>query len=308
MFSTCDMGGECRGGVRTGQLWKAGFAKAVRLRLNREAAPAIQCGNLMHSLARLACLSGWLLTLTVARAEDAPPLPELDLVLERMVERAQLEEPNDHDFKQRYQFRTIRLREEFNAKGRVTKRKERNRLNEPDLEAEPILYLRATKAEAGASLKLDERAAAEQLTSGKAFSRDDFPVDTKTLKRFDFTLQGRETLGDRTVLVLDFVPAKKQPSPSGLKERLINRAAGRIWVDEQDWAVAKADLHLSEPVSVLGGVIGVLRSFKYQFHRERTLEGLWYPARVDWRLEGRQLFSNKVVVSEERKEEVRKVR
>jgi hypothetical protein len=277
------------------------------LGLNREASPAIQCGNLMHSLARLACLSCWLLTLTVARAEDAPPLPDLDLVLERMIERAQLEEHNDHDFKQRYQFRTIRLREEFNAKGRVKKRKARDRLHEPDLESEPTLYLRATTDEAGASMELDERAAAEALTSGRAFSRSDFPVDKQTLKRFDFTLKGREALGDRTVLVLDFVPAKKQPSPSGLKERLINRAAGRIWVDEQDWAVAKADLHLSEPVSVLGGVVGVLRSFTYLFQRERTEEGLWYPARVDWRLEGRQLFSNKVVVSEERKEEARKV-
>jgi hypothetical protein len=261
----------------------------------------------MHSFARLACLSCWLLTLTVARAEDAPPLPDLEIVLERMIERAQLEEHNDHDFKQRYQFRTIRLREEFNAKGRVQKRKERNRLNEPDPEAEPTLLLRATRDEAGAPMELDERAAAEALTSGRAFSRADFPVDKQTLERFDFTLHGRETLGDRTVLVLDFVPAKKQPSPRGLKERLINRAAGRIWVDEQDWAVAKADLYLSEPVSVLGGVVGVLRSFTYLFQRERTEEGLWYPARVDWRLEGRQLFSNKVVVSEERKEEVRKV-
>jgi hypothetical protein len=277
------------------------------LGLNREASAAIQCGNLMHSFARLACLSCWLLTLTVARAEDAPPLPDLEIVLERMIERAQLEEHNDHDFKQRYQFRTIRLREEFNAKGRVQKRKERNRLNEPDPEAEPTLLLRATRDEAGAPMELDERAAAEALTSGRAFSRADFPVDKQTLERFDFTLHGRETLGDRTVLVLDFVPAKKQPSPRGLKERLINRAAGRIWVDEQDWAVAKADLYLSEPVSVLGGVVGVLRSFTYLFQRERTEEGLWYPARVDWRLEGRQLFSNKVVVSEERKEEVRKV-
>jgi hypothetical protein len=277
------------------------------LGLNREASAAIQCGNLMHSFARLACLSCWLLTLTVARAEDAPPLPDLEIVLERMIERAQLEEHNDHDFKQRYQFRTIRLREEFNAKGRVQKRKERNRLNEPDPEAEPTMLLRATRDEAGAPMELDERAAAEALTSGRAFSRADFPVDKQTLERFDFTLHGRETLGDRTVLVLDFVPAKKQPSPRGLKERLINRAAGRIWVDEQDWAVAKADLYLSEPVSVLGGVVGVLRSFTYLFQRERTEEGLWYPARVDWRLEGRQLFSNKVVVSEERKEEVRKV-
>ncbi len=262
----------------------------------------------MHSLARLACLITWLLMLSVARPEDAPPLPDLDLVLERMIERAQLEEHNDHDFKQRYQYRTIRLREEFNAKGRVQKRKERDRVNEPDLATEPTLYLRATKAEAGASMELDERAAAEAITSGRAFSRKDFPVDKQTLKRFDFTLNGRETLNDRTVLVLDFEPAKKQPSPRGLKERLINRAAGRIWVDEQDWAVAKADLHLSEPVSVLGGVVGVLRSFTYLFQRERTDEGLWFTARVDWRLEGRQLFSNKVVVSEERKEEVRKVR
>lgn len=245
------------------------------------------------------------LWLVSVRAEAVPNSHDLNVILQRVLERAQVEDQNYHDFKQLYHYRNIRVREEFNGKGRVTKRKARNRLNAP----EPATDLDPALLEAGNDGvpldSLDERAVAERITSGRAFSRSDFQVDPAMLERFEFTLVGREAIADRPVLVIDFVPSRHQPSARSLKDRLINRAAGRFWVDEEEWAVARAKLRLVEPVSVLGGLVGVLRSFDYEFLRERSPEGMWYISQVDWQLEGRQFLSNKVVVHHEHKEDVR---
>jgi hypothetical protein len=259
-------------------------------------------------LARISCLIIGLLAWSAVWAEGSAPLPSADFILERVVKRAQLEDRNDHDFKQLYGFSTFRLRQELDSKGRVKKRHERRRVNEPDLESEPVLYM-PRESEAGPQIdEMDEREAAALVTDGKAFSRSDFSMGKELLERFEFKPVGREAWEGRSVLVMDFEPANRRLPVRHLKDRLINRAAGRAWIDEEDWAVARVELRLTEPVKVLGGLVGVLRDFDYRLQRRRSHDGLWYTSHVDWRLEGRQVLVNKVVVSRERKEDVRRVR
>jgi hypothetical protein len=247
------------------------------------------------------------LWIAAARAEPATNPHDLNVILERVLERAQVEEQNYHDFKQLYHFRNIRVREEFDGKGRVTKRKARNGFNTPEPASEPDLAHPEARNDGVPLDSLDERAVAERITSGRAFSRSDFQVDPAMVQRFEFTLVGRDAIAGRPMLVVEFVPSRRQSSTRSLKDRLINQAAGRFWVDEEEWAVARAELRLAEPVSVLGGLVGVLRSFKYELLRERSPEGMWYISQVDWQLKGRLLLANKVVVHHEHKEDVRLV-
>jgi len=74
-----------------------------------------------------------------------------------------------------------------------------------------------------------------------------------------------------------------------------------VWVDEEDYALAQAQLHLTEPVTVLGGLVGVLRKFTYEFTRVRTPEGLWFARNMDWHLEGREVVINRIVDYHEQK-------
>ena len=92
--------------------------------------------------------------------------------------------------------------------------------------------------------------------------------------RFQFTLVGREVVNGRPALVLDFKPADKNLPVRNFKDHFINKAAGRIWVDKADYAIARADLHLTERVNVLGGLVGAVWKFTYSFDRERTADGL----------------------------------
>lgn len=241
-------------------------------------------------------------------AEPTQTSHDLNAILMRVLDRAKIEEHNYEEFKQRYYYRNIRIREEFDGKGRVTRQKVRNRQNSPDPVAQSGRAALDPTDDKVPLDSLDDRAVAERLTSGRAFSRNDFKVDPAMLNRFDFTLVGRDFIEGRPMFVIEFSPSPRQPSARSLKDRLINRAAGRFWVDEQEWAVARAELRLSEPVSVLGGVVGVLRSFNYELLRERSPEGMWYISQVDWQLEGRQFLVNKVVVHHEHKEDVRCIR
>ncbi|PYI86629.1 MAG: hypothetical protein DME26_08700 [Verrucomicrobia bacterium] len=141
---------------------------------------------------------------------------------------------------------------------------------------------------------------------GRAFEKNDFPLNADLLKRFQFTLAGREVVDGRTALRIDFKPVPGELPVHTLRDRFINKAAGRIWVDENEFALVKVDLHLTEPVNVIGGLVGAVRQCRYRFQRERTAEGLWFTKQVNWHLEGRQLFTSKIIDYDETRENVRK--
>ena len=88
---------------------------------------------------------------------------------------------------------------------------------------------------------------------GKALKVKDYSI-ANLMKRFQFTLVGRETLNGRTIFVVDFKPLSKDLPVNQFADKFINKAAGRIWVDAEDYAIAQAQVHLTEQVNVLGGM------------------------------------------------------
>ena len=78
-------------------------------------------------------------------------------------------------------------------------------------------------------------------------------------------------------------------------------------MDEADYVIAKADIHLTESVTVVGGLVGAVWKFNYGFNRERTADGLWFTRAVDWHLEGREVILRRAIDHHEAKTGVRKV-
>ncbi|MGZ5543390.1 MAG: hypothetical protein ACXWIU_01845, partial [Limisphaerales bacterium] len=93
---------------------------------------------------------------------------------------------------------------------------------------------------------------------------------------------------------------KKLPN-NNFKDRFINIAVGRIWVDEGDSALVKASLHLTEKVNVIGGVVGAVGKFTCTVDRERTADGLWFTRAMDWHLEGRAVLVRRTIDHHEEK-------
>jgi hypothetical protein len=225
-------------------------------------------------------------------ANTNTPLPTFAVVLPQVLQRAKDEGDNDRTFNERYRYARTKITEFRNSAGQLKKHDEKTDVHVPP--AAPPAPVTAANPK-----PIPEKTEAVSDTHsnvrGQQLKRSDFLLNEDLVNRFQFTIAGRESLNGRPALVIDFVPANKQWPERNLKERFINKAAGRIWIDAADYSLVKADLHLTQQVNVGWGLIGAVWKFNYGFERERTAEGLWFSHEVHWHLEGREVIVNRIV-------------
>ena len=233
------------------------------------------------------------------RAQDET-LPSIDLILKHVRTMANHEQGNDRLFRSRYAFVQVRTTRELDGKGRVRKEDSKQTRNNPSVR--PAAFKTATQSrEAGPS-------SGNKEATDKPFETDEFAINDDLLSRFDFSVVKRESLNGRSAIVVDFRPANKKLPTHNLKDRFINKTAGRVWVDEGDWMLAKIDFHLVDSVNVVGGLVGSVKAFNFQLDRQRTPDALWYVTDINWRLVGREFFSRKIMECEDHRSDIRKVR
>ncbi len=235
-----------------------------------------------------------------AETTNAVPLPTVDEVLRRLSVQAAKEADAERAFNQRYSYTRTRVTECRNNKGELKKREEEKSKHKPAIPPiEPVG--RAPSGEASVAQASDE-------AQGRRYKRKDFSINDELLGRFVFTLVRREVVKGRPALVLTFQPADRKLPEHDLKDRFINRIAGRVWVDEADYLMVRAQLHLTAPVNLLGGLVGAVHGFTCELNRERTGEGLWFTRALDWYLDGRKLFVRETIEHTERRTEVHPAR
>jgi len=226
-----------------------------------------------------------------ARSIEEPPLPQVDEVLKGVIKNAADEGENKRLFKSSYSYTRSKKMEFKNSRGVTKRTKAKTKQNAP-IRIEP-------------SDALDSEAKVDE--SKRPYEESDFPITEELLERFDYKLVRRELLNGRPALIVDFEPANKKLPEKGFKEKCLNRAAGRAWVDEKDLVVVKASLHLTRPLSVVGGLVGSLNKFQCDFVRKRTPEGLWFTSVMDWRLEGREVIVDRIIECHEETKDVKRV-
>lgn len=240
----------------------------------------------------------------------AKPLPTMDYLLQQVVARAvSQEDKNDNLFDMNYQYTRTRTWEYRNGAGELKSREEKCSVeNRPMRMAAWV----ASFAAANKPLPPPPIARNEPLSEthsnlhGKALKVKDYSIPN-IVKRFQFTLVGRDMLNGRPSLVVDFKPLNDHLPVNQFADIFINKAAGRVWIDEEDYAVAQGQLHLTQQVNVLGGIFGAVWKFNYQFTRLRTPEGFWFARSMDWHLEGREVVVNRIVDYHERKLDEQKI-
>jgi len=232
------------------------------------------------------------------------PLPPLDFLIQKAVTRAVTQEDtNDDLFAMSYQYNRTRIWEYRNSSGELKSREEKDTVeNKPQRMAAKAARLGIVKQPTPPPppAKAQPLSDTHSNIQGKALKVKDYSI-TDLVSRFHIQLVRRELLNGRPSLVVDFQPASDDLPVHTFADKFINKAAGRVWVDEEDYALAQAQLHLTEPVTVLGGLVGVLRKFTYEFTRVRTPEGLWFARNMDWHLEGREVVINRIVDYHEQK-------
>jgi hypothetical protein len=238
-----------------------------------------------------------------ASLTGAKPLPTVDFLLQQVVARAvNKEDTNDNLFNLNYQYTRTRTWEYRNSRGELRSREEKSSLeNRPQHLAALAARLPAQSKPVPPPVVKDEPLSETHSNiRGKALKVKDYSIPN-LVNRFQFTLVGREMLNGRPSLVVDFKPASDDLPAHSLADKFINKAAGRVWVDEEDYAIAQAQIYLTQQVNVLGGLVGAVWKFTYGFTRLRTPDGYWFARCLDWHLEGREVVFNRIVDYHERK-------
>ncbi len=256
---------------------------------------------------------GWLLGLGLALlpalglASTATPLPKVDDIVKRALERGEAEPENDELFKQRYYFVRSRHTEIRNSDGDVKKLKIRISTNQPvslaltsaaPVQPQPVPTIHAPK-----------QAAADKNKSElprKFEKKEHLEFGKELIKRYDFKLVGREVTNGCSLLVVDFTPKPGKLPENDLRDKVVNRMAGRLWIDEREYAIKRCAVRLIRNLKIIGGIVGEAYKFNFMFERERTDDGLWYVSESNWHVEGRQVVVYREADYHEKRTDVRK--
>ena len=117
-------------------------------------------------------------------------------------------------------------------------------------------------------------------------------VTPQLLDRYQFVVKDRVILDDRATLVLTFSPKNGKLPEKAIQDKLLNRMAGTVWIDEQDAEAAKVSVNLTDTVS-LGwfGMLGSLSQCDVLLERKRQPEGVWVNGKQTLQIQCRKLAS-----------------
>jgi hypothetical protein len=131
----------------------------------------------------------------------------------------------------------------------------------------------------------------ERLRKPAKADDDDVKLDRDFLSRFNVAIVGSEAVQGRLAWVLNVLP-KPGPKPERVKmERVLNRVAGKVWVDQQDYTISKIDLVLTEPVSFYA-FVGKLRGLAIKSEQKMVGEGAWVPVHTDVTVDARAMVKS----------------
>ena len=124
----------------------------------------------------------------------------------------------------------------------------------------------------------------------KKKNNDEITLNRELVSRFDWKVTGRELVNGRPAYVLTFKPKNKKLPVRRRIDRALNKAAGTIWIDTQDYEPARIEIRLLKPVKVWWGILGSIHRFQFQGEWIRTGNGDWVPTSENVHLRARVLF------------------
>jgi hypothetical protein len=105
------------------------------------------------------------------------------------------------------------------------------------------------------------------------------------LERYDFTTLRREDVDGRPALVLDFRPL---PGHRRLaNDRVLRQLAGRIWVDEPERVVVRAEVRSTGGIRFALGLAASISSLGFALEYRKVDGAVWLPHRMETRATGR---------------------
>lgn len=224
-------------------------------------------------------------------------LPTAQSVLERVLRRAQAAGQEDKESMYTYEKRSVF--EDLDSTGKPTRTMEKLYLVRP---IQGVSFSRLIRIQ-NRELTEQERQAQdkrEQAFRRKLAEKQSHPVAKETedtlnadlIGRYDFKVEKREQWDNRQVLVLSFRPKPGHTAEKSIEDKVLDRLAGRIWVDEAEAEGARVQVGLTEDLS-LGwfGTIGSIKQCDVKIERQRLPDGSWVSKLFELSLGGRKVFA-----------------
>jgi len=202
-----------------------------------------------------------------------------------------------------FTFKKLRVFEEFDGKDKLEERKQ-SRQEWLPINGVPFARLveRNGQPLTDKERKLEEereaavRAGKKPARSPEASKRDqEWQFTDEMLARYTCKVTGQEVVRGRPAWVVEFTPRSADLPVNKLADRVANKVAGMVWVDAEEWELARMQFWLTDEVTLIGGVVGVLRKFGMTLERTRIEPNAWLPTLVDFEMGGRELLTNKRV-------------
>jgi len=115
-------------------------------------------------------------------------------------------------------------------------------------------------------------------------------VSGELLSRFDFSFVREEKFAGRPTWVLAFVPKADAPDDEFF-DKFINAMTGKLWVDQEEYQLAKAEVRLSKRVAFFGGLAGALDKMDLTLIQKRVEPSIWLGEAIHIDCSGRKLFT-----------------
>lgn len=112
------------------------------------------------------------------------------------------------------------------------------------------------------------------------------------IERYQARVSGREALYGREAYVVEFEPKSGKLPVRNRIDYALNKSNGRLWIDTEDYGVARVEFHLMEPVRLWAGILGNVTVADGVVETLRNKEGFWLPRKMKFYMNGRILFSS----------------
>lgn len=239
---------------------------------------------------RIASLAG-------GTAETVSPLPSVDQVIQRMMDRSAAVAAATNAPAWAYDKRT--LMEKLDSAAKVEERTEklyRVRI----IRGVPFSRLVAVSGtnlnEAEIKKENDRETAFQKQLSGrdpnKAVKRRESFITKDMIERFEYKVLRRETVQGHQTVVVSFEP-KPGKEGSSIQDRLFSRLAGMLWVDEATGDVARLQVQLTKGFSMgLLGMMGSIKECRMNLESKPMADGTWLPEKTSMLISARMFLSS----------------
>lgn len=242
-------------------------------------------------------LSATILLLITSALPAADTLPSAGEIISKAVARAKWQKEQGREAAFLYHYRNRRTK--FDSSGKPSSTEERLYRVYP-LDGEPYYELieiggkppDAKEREKERKRQEEFRDERAKKARGEKSDDDRIAFDKDLIDRYTSTVERVTEVNGRRTYVLRFEPRHGDLPVRKRIDHALNNSAGRLWIDAEEFGVARVEFDLLRPVKFWGGLIGAIRDMEGRLEFTRLNGGVWHPKHMEVRMEGRVLWNS----------------